>query len=146
MGLFSLFGNKEEAERKREAKRAARLEKQKQNLIKLQLMEDTDQLVDFFQANYVERLVGKFGKWEQGWAYFTEERLIVITGILEENIVIPYQNIHALEKGSQGAAQMAITITYEDMNSGETVSDKVSMMKRDYWMTFMAEKAHISLS
>lgn len=46
MGLFSLFGNKEEAERKREAKRTARPEKQ--NLIKLQLMEDTDQLVDFF--------------------------------------------------------------------------------------------------
>lgn len=145
MGLFSLFGNKEEAERKREAKRIARLEKQKQNLIKLQLMEDTDQLIDFFQANYVERLVGKFGKWEQGWAYFTEERLIVITGILEENIVIPYQNIRALEKSSQGAAQMAITITYEDRNSGETVSDRVSMMKRDYWMAFMAEKAHISL-
>ncbi|MBO5281939.1 MAG: hypothetical protein J6B43_02245 [Lachnospiraceae bacterium] len=108
-------------------------------------MEDTDQLIDFFQANYVERLVGKFGKWEQGWAYFTEERLIVITGILEENIVIPYQNIRALEKSSQGAAQMAITITYEDRNSGETVSDRVSMMKRDYWMAFMAEKAHISL-
>lgn len=140
MGIFS-FGKKEDAGSKRESK----LEKQKKNLVKLGLMEETDSLVDFFQAGYVEHLVGKFGKWQQGWAYFTEERLVVITGMLEENIVIPYGTIKALEKGAQGAAQIAITITYEKPESGELVSDKVSMMKRDQWMAFMAEKAQIAL-
>lgn len=93
----------------------------------------------------MERLVGKFGKWEQGWAYFTEERLIVIMIIFCGNIIIPYRIIHAPEKGTQRADQMTITITYENRNSGKTISDGVSMMKRDYWMAFMAEKAHISL-
>jgi len=140
MGIFS-FGKKESAGSKRDAK----LEKQKNNLVKLGVMEESDQLVDFFQASYVERLVGKFGKWQQGWAYFTEERLIVITGMLDENIVIPYKNIRSLEKCSQGVAQIGIAITYENMENGETVSDKVSMMKRDQWMQFMAEKANITL-
>ncbi len=140
MGIFS-FGKKEDAGGKKDAK----LEKQKSNLIKLGVMEESDKLVDFFQANYVQRLVGKFGKWQQGWAYFTEERLIVITGMLDENIVIPYKNIQSLEKCSQGVAQIGMIITYKNMTNGETVSDKVSMMKRDQWMQFMAEKANISL-
>lgn len=140
MSLFSLFGKKEEAGSKREAK----LEKQKTNLVKLGLMEETDKLIDYFQAGYVERLIGKFGQWQKGWAYFTEERLIVITGLLEENIVIPYQNIRALEKRAQGVAQIAIAITYENMQSGEIVSDKISVMKRDQWMQFMAERARVA--
>lgn len=116
-----------------------KLEKQKKNLIKIGVMEETDTLIDFFQANYVEHLVGKWGKWRKGWAYFTEERLIVITGVLEENIVIPYQNIQALEKCSQGIVPIGISITYENM-AGEVMTDKVSMMKREKWMSFMAER------
>ena len=48
---------------------ASKLEKQKQKLIELGVMEPEDTLVDFLQASYVERLVGKLGKWKQGWAY-----------------------------------------------------------------------------
>ena len=47
---------------------ASKLEKQKQKLIELGVMEQEDTLVDFLQASYVERLVGKRGKWKQGWA------------------------------------------------------------------------------
>ena len=75
---------------------ASKLEKQKQKLIELGVMEPEDTLVDFLQASYVERLVGKLGKWKQGWAYFTESRVIVITGMLEDNIVIPYKTIREL--------------------------------------------------
>ncbi len=118
----------------------SKLEKQKANLVKLGVMEEADTLIDFFQASYVEHLIGKWGKWKSGWAYFTEERLIVITGVLEENIVIPYKNIQSLEKCSQGIAPIGIVITYENMESGKVVTDKVSMMKRDRWMAFMAER------
>ena len=43
-------------------------EKQKQKLIELGVMEpeDTRWWISF-QASYVERLVGKLGKWKQGW-------------------------------------------------------------------------------
>ena len=55
-----------------------KLEKQKKNLVELGVMEETDNLIDFLQASYVERLIGKWGQWKKGWAYFTEERLIVL--------------------------------------------------------------------
>lgn len=121
----------------------SKLEKQKKNLVEMGVMNEEDMLVDFLQASYVERLIGKVGKWKQGWAYFTEERLIVLTGLLDDNIVIPYKSIKELEKCSQGLMPMGITITYEDMKTGDIVTDKVSMMKRDKWMKFMAEKANI---
>ena len=140
MGIFSLFGKSEGTENKREEK----LAKQKKNLVKYELMEESDTLVDFFQANYVEHLLAGFGQWQQGWAYFTEERLIVITGLLEDHIVIPYRNIRSMEKGSQGAFPIAVSITYENLK-GELATDKISLMKRDEWMEFMAQRADLPL-
>lgn len=116
-----------------------KLEKQKKNLVKGGLMDESDTLVDFLQANYLERLIGKWGQWKKGWAYFTEERLIVTTGLLEENLVIPYRNIQSMEKCSQGIIPIGIAITYENLK-GEVVTDKLSMMKREHWMSFMAER------
>ncbi len=87
----------------------------------------------------MERLIGRWGRWEKEWAYFTEERLIVITGLLEENIVIPYQNIRALEKCSQGIASIGIAVTYENME-GKILTDKLSLMNREQWMSFIAER------
>lgn len=118
----------------------SKLEKQKQNLVKMGAMEESDTLVDYLQASYIERLIGKWGQWKKGWAYFTEERLIIVTGLLEGNIVIPYKNIQSLEKCSQGFVPIGIAITYKNMESGEIVTDKVSMMKRDHWMAFMEER------
>ena len=116
-----------------------KLEKQKKNLVKGGLMDESDTLVDFLQASYLERLIGKWGQWKKGWAYFTEERLIVTTGLLEENLVIPYRNIQSMEKCSQGIIPIGIAITYENFK-GEVVTDKISMMKREHWMSFMAER------
>lgn len=123
----------------------AKLEKQKKNLVEAGVMNEADILVDFLQASYVDRQLGKIGKWKQGWAYFTEERLIVLTGLLDDNIVIPYKNIKELGKCSQSLMPIGITITYEDMKTGNIVTDKVSMMKRDKWINFMAEKANITV-
>ena len=117
----------------------AKLEKQKQNLVELGVMDPSDTLVDYLQASYVERLVGKMGPWKQGWAYFTEERLIVLTGLLADNIVVPYRNIRELGKCSQLLVPIGITITYEEMETGKLVTDKISMMKRDKWIDFMAQ-------
>ena len=116
-----------------------KLEKQKKNLVKGGLMDESDTLVDFLQASYLERLIGKWGQWKKGWAYFSEERLIVTTGLLEENLVIPYRNIQSMEKCSQGIIPIGIAITYENLK-GEVVTDKISMMKREHWMSFMAER------
>lgn len=124
----------------------AKLEKQKKNLVEMGVMEPEDTLLGFLQANYVARLMGPIGKWRQGWAYFTEERLIVLTGLLDYNIVVPYKNIRGLGKCTQSLFPIGIVITYTDIQSGETITDKVSMMKRDKWLSFMAEKAGIAIS
>ena len=123
-----------------------KIEKQKQKLVELGIMEPEDTLVEFFQASYVERLIGKMGKWKQGWAYFTEERLIVITGLLEENMVIPYRTIRELGKCSQSLLPIGISITHENPETGKTVTDRVSMMKRDKWLEFLAQKSGVAVS
>lgn len=121
-------------------------EKQKKNLVEMGVMDPDDTLIDFFQANYVARLAGPIGKWKQGWAYFTEERLIVITGFLDANLVIPYKNIRSLGKCSQSFMPIGITVTYEDLKTGETVTDQLSMMKRDKWLRLMSEKSEVEVS
>ncbi len=124
---------------------ASKLEKQKNKLVEAGLMSQEDTLVDFFQANYVEHLTKRMGTWKQGWVYFTEKRLIVITGLLNSNIVIPYSEITQLEKCSQSLIPMGIAITHKDAESGALVTDKISLMKRVKWMEFMAQRAGITL-
>lgn len=122
----------------------AKIEKQKAKLVKAGLMDEKDTLIDFLQASYIERLIGKMGKWKQGWAYFTETRLIIVTGILNADIIIPYKNIQKLEKCSQSFMPIGIAITHEDMESGKVMIDKISMMKRDKWLKFLVEKTGIN--
>ena len=121
-------------------------EKQQQKLVELGLMDPQDTLLDFFQASYVERLIGKMGKWKQGWAYFTQEKLIVITGLLEENIVIPYKSIRELGKCTQSLLPMGIAITHEGPEGGQAVTDRVSMMKRDKWLAFLSDRSGVAVS
>ena len=90
----------------------AKLEKQKAKLVEAKLMDEQDTLIDFLQA-----------------------------GLLNADIVIPYKNIKELEKCSQGFMPIGISITHEDMETGKITTDKISMMKRDKWMSFITEKA-----
>ena len=123
----------------------SKLEKQQKKLVDAGIMEPTDSLVDFLQASYVERLPGKMGKWKQGWAYFTEEKLIVTTGFIG-SLIIPYKAIRELAKCSLGLFPIGIAITHEDKESGQTVTGRISMMKRDKWLDFLAQKAGITVS
>lgn len=118
-------------------------EKQENNLLEMGLMEPGDKLVDFFQASYIDKVLPGIGQWKQGWAYFTEEKFICLTGILSNNIVVPYKDIKKLEKCSQFFFPMGIAITYENKEKGKEVKDKVSMMKRDKWIEFMSKKAKL---
>lgn len=125
---------------------SAKLAKQKKNLVEAGIMKPEETLIEYLQANYVQRLVGKMGAWKQGWAYFTDERLIEITGLLNDNIIIPYKNIRGLGKCSQGLFPMGITITHEDAESGKVITDKLSMMKREKWLEFLSEKSGVSVT
>lgn len=123
----------------------SKLEKQQKKLVEAGIMDPSDALVDFLQASYVERLPAKLGKWKQGWAYFTEQKLIITTGFVG-SIVIPYKAIRELAKCSQGFIPIGIAITYEDEENGQLVTDRISMMKRDKWLDFLKQKSGISVS
>ena len=60
---------------------SGKLEKQQKKLVEAGIMAPSDTLIDYLQASYVERLPGKMGGWKQGWVYFTEEKLIIMTGL-----------------------------------------------------------------
>lgn len=122
------------------------LKKQEETLVKAGLMTQEDKLIDFLQASYMERLVGKLGQWKQGWVYFTEERLIVTAGFAGDIIVIPYKSIRELGKCSQGLFPMGIKITHEDAESGKTITDKISVMKRNKWLELLSNKSGVSIS
>ena len=119
----------------------AQLEQQKKKLVKVGIMAEEEILIDSTQANYVAQVLGKYGPWKLGWAYFTEERLIIVTGFFSENIFIPYVKIRELEKCSQGLLPTGIVINHENVQTGELESLKLSLIKRDKWMELMREKA-----
>lgn len=121
-------------------------EKQTKNLIEAGLMEQSDSLVDFLQANYFQKLVGIIGSWKRGWLYFTEERIICTTGILDENIVIPYKHIQQVKKCSQGLFPLGIAVTYKHLETGEVTTDKFSVLKRQKWIDFIFEKSGVACS
>ncbi len=123
-----------------------KLEKQKKKLVEAGLMASDDVLIDFFQVSYIDRLIGQIGKWKPGWAYFTEEKLIIITGLLNRNMVIPYKSISALKKCSQFLIPIGISITYEDAEKGKTVTERISMMKRNKWLEVLANKSGATVS
>lgn len=124
----------------------SKLEKQQNKLMESGVMDPTDRLVDFREASYKDRLIGRaLGKWKKGWVYFTEQKLIVTTGFIG-HFVIPYKNIRELSKCSQFFIPIGITITHEDEESGKVRTDIISLTKRDHWIDFMAQKAGISIS
>jgi hypothetical protein len=118
-----------------------RKEKLKDTLVKARLMTPEDTILECLQANYLERLAGRIGQWKQGWIYFTEEKILYPTGILDSDIVIPYDSIRKIEKCSQGIFPMGIAVTWQDPESGEWVTDKFSLSKRNQWIQFLTEKA-----
>ncbi|SHK67541.1 hypothetical protein SAMN02745136_03050 [Anaerocolumna jejuensis DSM 15929] len=139
---------KENSNYKRKDKRAMndkKKEKLKNNLVKAGLMEQEDTIIECLQANYRQRLIGIMGQWKQGWIYFTETRVVYPTGLLDNDIVIPYKSIHKIEKCTQGIFPMGISLTYEEPKTENQITDKFSMTKRGKWMDFLADKAGISL-
>ena len=70
----------------------AKLQAQKNTLVKKQLMDESDNLLDYTQGNTKEKLLGKWGQWRPGWIYFTEQKIICFWGVLGY-LEIPYMGV-----------------------------------------------------
>lgn len=122
----------------------AKLQKQKDKLVKNKFMDESDNLLDYVQGSTRERLLGKWGKWKQGWIYFTERKIICFYG-LAGSLAIPYDSISALGKCSQMMFPMGITITHTD-EDGKVVEDRISVQKRDERIKFISERSGVAIS
>lgn len=107
-------------------------------------MEQEDTIIECIQSSYRKKELAILSEWKPGWIYFTEKKVIYPTGILDNDIVIPYKSIHKIEKCCQGIFPIGIALTYEEPKTGNQKTNKFSMMKRGKWMDFLAEKAGIS--
>lgn len=122
----------------------AKLQTQKNTLVKKQLMDESDNLLDYTQGNTKERLLGKWGQWRPGWIYFTEQKIICFWGVLGY-LEIPYNSIRALSKSTQMFLPFGITITYTDKN-GKVVEDKISVQKRNERINLISERSGVKVS
>lgn len=116
-------------------------EQLKGNLVEMGLMEQTDTLLDCVQANYRKQVLGKLGKWQQGWICFTEKQVVYPLGIFEEHIVILYACIRRIEKFTAGLIPMGMAVAYDDSKSGGETEAQFTISKRDKWTAFLSEKA-----
>ncbi|MGN0307133.1 MAG: hypothetical protein ACI4DN_02835 [Lachnospiraceae bacterium] len=122
----------------------AKLQKQKDKLVKNKFMDENDNLLDYVQGNTRERLLGKWGSWKQGWIYFTEQKIICFWGIAG-HLEIPYNSISALGKCTQMFLPFGITITHTDKD-GNVVEDKISVQKRDERIKLISERSGVAVS
>lgn len=124
-------------------KNDAKIQKQKEKLVKNKYMDESDNLLDYVQGNTRERILGKWGQWQQGWIYFTERKILCFWG-LTGHLEIPYNSIHAIGKCKQMFLPLGITITHTD-EDGKVVEDRISVQKRDGKIKIISERSGVEV-
>ena len=125
----------------------SKLEQQRKNLINRGVLAPDEELYGSSTINYMEQLVGKVGMWQQGGvAIYTDRQIILSKGFSNKYIYIPYSCIKKLKKCNQGFFPIGIAITYEDQETREITTDKISLGKRKKWLGLLLEKTGLSLS
>ena len=119
-------------------------EKYRKQFTEAGLMAPEDVIVDYIQGNHFDTLVGRMGVWKQGWICFTQERIIYPTGILDEDIIIPYRSIRGLRKCSQGLFPMGIEVAYDNAKTGKQENERFSVSKRAGWLDFLSSKSGVA--
>ena len=105
------------------------------------LLSPDEKLYGSITINYTEKLVGRIETWKQGGvAIFTDRQVILTKGFSCEYIHIPYSCIKELGKCNQGFFPIGMVITYENRESGEIVTEKISLGKRKKWLQIISEK------
>lgn len=118
-----------------------KLENQRQNLVNRGVISADEKLFGSTTINYTEKLIGRVETWKQGGvAIFTDQQVILSKGFSGEYIHIPYKYIKELGKCNQGFFSIGLVITYEDRETREAVTEKISLGKRKKWLQILLEK------
>lgn len=115
--------------------------KQRRNFVDRDLLSTDEKSYGSITINYTEKLVGRIETWKRGGvAIFTDRQVILTKGFSCEYIHIPYICIKELGKCNQGFFPIGMVITYENRESGEIVTEKISLGKRKKWLQVISEK------
>ena len=118
-----------------------KLEKQRQNLVNRGVLSPDETLYGSSTINYTEKMIGRIETWQQGGvAIFTDQQVILSKGFSGEYIHIPYKCIKEVGKCNQGLFPTGMVISYENRESGEIVTEKISLGKRKKWLQILSEK------
>lgn len=118
-----------------------KLEKQRRNLVDRGVLSPDEKLFGSATINYTEKLIGRIEQWQQGGvAIFTDQQVILSKGFSGVYIHIPYNCIRELGKCNQGFFPIGMVITYENRESGEIITEKISLGKRKKWLQIISER------
>lgn len=119
-------------------------QKQKKKLITMGLIDERDNVVDFFNVTYAQSTISKrLRTWEKGWIYFTEEKIICLTGLLNDNIIIPYHRIQTMETFSYLLMPLGLDIKHISADGQQVLFDSFLIWKRKQLVDFLEKKSGI---
>ena len=120
-----------------------KLEKYKKQLLKGNSIDESEEVVDVVNTSYVKKSALGFGKWVQGWAYYTDKQLVIPTNLGLGHIHVKYKNIEAIDTCSQFFMPLGIVITYHDEKENTSTVLRISTKKRAKYIAFLVEKSGI---
>jgi len=81
----------------------------------------------------------------RGNYFFTKDKMIFVSGFGLENFVIPYKNIKEIKKCMISLfIPTGIKITALDEEKGKDKKYKCSVMKRNNWIEYLAQKSGVN--
>lgn len=116
-----------------------RLQQQKIRFVNAGFMDLNDELVDDLPCSYAENQESGIKRWKSGWLYYTKRRMICMSGMTGNPIVIEYADICNVRKCLQGLLPMGIVVTYRNFVTGNIEERRFSMAQRKKWISFLQE-------
>lgn len=118
-------------------------EKWKKALTDLNLMDGTDEVEEWVQANWAEMVLKVIGTWQKGTLVFTRERIIFTTAFAVSNFSIRYEDIRQISKCSVGLFPMGLILSVYDKESDSIKDYRCCVSKRNKWIEYISDKANI---
>lgn len=115
-------------------------EKWKETLKELGLLEDGEVIEEFVSGDYWKTFGGQIS----GQYFFTNQKVIFVSGFGLKTVVIKYSDIKEIKKCMISMfIPTGILVTAFNTELGKEETHKLSLMKRENWINLMSAKAGI---
>lgn len=120
-----------------------RINQIEQSLIDGKVMQPGDHIQEYIQGDYWEKFLCFYSQ-IRGYYYFTNESVIFVGGLAGSTFWgVKYKNIKEMKKCNVAFfIPTGISITGYDEIKGKDVKYKLSVMKRQNWIDYIAQRAN----